>query len=165
VRSQAFVSAVGCALLSASCTDGGTGVGNGACGSFGSELRIEDKLRQESTTFISGEPITFNLRITNHGDSPATLSYPDGCTSIRLVVSYSRGRDVFDNMPAGIVCTAQVRTFTYAPREAKEFPLVWNQTPSSGGAQVPPGGYTVDARDRSLECAGDLDRGGAFAIQ
>jgi len=71
VRRRNFVCWIGCALVLISCSNGsGSNIsqGKGACGQFSSELRIEDKFGQESTTFITGEPIEFNMRITNNGD-------------------------------------------------------------------------------------------------
>ena len=67
VRPRSFAYAVGGALVSVSCTDGSNGLGIGACGSFRSELRIEDKFRQESARFIVGEPITFNVHLGGTG--------------------------------------------------------------------------------------------------
>jgi len=165
-----FVYLAGCALASIACSSsddsGGSKFrpGTGVCVLFSSELRVEDKFRQDSTLFAPGEPIVFNLRITNNDDSAAKLGY-DGCPFTRFVVLDSDNHDVFDNVPAGTACTQQLRTVDYAPRETKEFELEWNQVGGDPSTQVPTGQYTVNARDRSVECAGDLDRTGSFEIQ
>jgi hypothetical protein len=156
----------GSALVLVSCSTGSgsdVGLGTGACGQFTSQLHIEDKFRQESPTFISGEPIAFRLRIRNRG-TPAALGY-DGCPPIRFVVVDSSNQTVFDTLPDGTACTLQLRPIPYAALETKEFELEWGQTRTSDNGQVPSGAYTVNARDRSLECRGDLDRVRSFTIQ
>lgn len=177
VRTAGLLHSAACALILAACSNGGdshisrsdiggsnAGAGSGVCGQLSSELLVEDKFSQESTTFISGEPIEFDMRITNGSDSPAKLGY-DGCPLIRFVVFDARSRNVFDSLPDGTPCTTLLRFIDYAPRETKEFKLEWKQTRSDGGSRVPPGQYTVNARDRSVECAGDLDRERSFTIQ
>ena len=170
MRTRALVYLAGCVLASTACSSSGDSggsrfrPGSGVCGQFSSELRVEDKFSQESTLFAPGEPIVFNLRITNNDDSPAMLGY-DGCPFVRFVVSDSSNEGVFDNVPDGTACTLQLRTVDYASRETKEFPLEWNQVGSDPGTQVPAGQYTVNGRDRSVECAGELDRTGNFEIQ
>jgi hypothetical protein len=165
MRSRSVFYSAGCALALVSCSDGYSpdlSPSNGACGWFSSQLRIEDKFSQRSTTFISGEPITFNMRITNNRDAPVTLVNPDLCPTIRFVVLDSGNGNVFDS--AGQIYCAQVTMpVNHAPGETKEFEIEWKQTRSDDGSQVPAGEYTIDARYRP--CAGDLDRTGTFAIQ
>jgi hypothetical protein len=151
------------ALIACSNGSDSSGRGAGVCGTFTSELRVEDKFSQESATFARGEPIAFDMRITNNSDSPAALGY-DGCPSTRFVVLGARNRKVFDNMPEGTACAMLLRTIDYAPRETRQFELEWNQAGSDESSLVPPGPYTVEARDRSVQCAGDLDRTGGFSI-
>ena len=166
-KTRELVYATGCALLT-SCTSGdGSDVsaGTGMCGQFASQLNVEDKFKQPSEIFIIGEPITFSVRITNRGPAPATLSY-DGCSSIRFVVlDERRNENVLDTLPEGTACTQLLRSIGYAAGETKELELEWSQTRSSDDHQVSPGEYTVNARDRSVECRGDLDRAESFAIR
>lgn len=162
MRPWNFIVLTAGALLSVACSNANPGTG--VCGRFTSELRIEDKFGQESTTFTAGEPINFKMRITNNGDSPASLSY-DGCPSIRFVVSDTQRQTVFDSLPPNSNCTAVLRSVDYQPKQTQEFAFQWNQTRDSDGSQVPPGRYTADARDRSVECAGALERSRDFSIQ
>ncbi|MDE2149500.1 MAG: hypothetical protein KGJ55_06670 [Gammaproteobacteria bacterium] len=167
MKTQAFVYSTTCALLLAACSNGGdpkVSPGKGVCGPFTSELRVEDKFGQQSATFTTGEPIEFKMRITNTGDSKATLSY-DGCPSIRFVVSDAQRQIVFDSLPPTTPCTQPLRLIEYQPKETMEFGFEWDQTRSSDGSQVPPGPYTANARDRSIECNGALDRTADFTIQ
>jgi hypothetical protein len=127
---------------------------------FTSQLHIEDKFR-ESLTFISGELIAF--RCGSRTAAPATLGH-DG---VRRSGSSpdSSNQTVFDTLPEGTACTLQLRPIPYAALETKEYELEWSQTRTSDNGQVPPGAYTVNARDRSLECRGDLDRLRSFTIR
>lgn len=166
MRSRTFAYAAGCALALASCEDGtgpDFGSANGDCGEITSRLRIEDKFRQESATFNVGEPITFNLAITNNGRAPTQLGY-DGCGLIRVVVLGSHDQNVFDTLPEGTACVQLLQRTTYEPWETKSIDVAWNQT-RRDGSQVAVGQYTVQARDRSLECKGELAAGARFAIQ
>ena len=167
MRSRNFVYAAGCALALASCEDGnGPNIasGSGECGEIKSQLHVEDKFRQQSATFIVGEPIELSLRITNHGRAPTKLGY-DGCPPIRFVVLDSQDQNVFDSLPGTTACLAILQYVSYGPWETKKFDLEWNQTRSDDGSRVPAGVYRVEARDRSLECRGRLDAAAPFAIQ
>lgn len=158
------------ALALAACTDGDSGgepeisPGVGVCGVFSSELRIEDRFSQASPTFSPGEPITFDLQISNNSDAQATLG-SDGCGPARYIVFASGDRAVFDTLPEGTACTQQYVAFDYAPRETRAFRLEWNQDTNDKTGQATAGDYTVNVRDRSAECHGDLDRVGNFRIQ
>jgi len=167
MRPRSFVYAAGCALALGSC-DGGNGpdIGsaNGDCGELRSQLRIEDKFSQASATFNVGEPIRPSLRITNYGRAPTNLGY-DGCPPIRFVVLDSQNQNVFDTLPERTACTLMLRYVTYDAWETKRFDVEWNQTRADDGSQVPAGQYTVQARDRSLECRGELDAAAPFVIQ
>jgi hypothetical protein len=160
----------GCALVTVACSsseDGGgpqISRGTGVCGVFSSEALVDDKFGQESVLFAPGDPITLKITITNDSDSTATLGY-DGCPPIRFVVFDRRLRAVVDTLPEGTACTQLLRTVDYAPRETKEFALAWDQTSREDGRQVPSGAYTVNTRDRSIQCAGDLDRTADFTIR
>lgn len=104
------------------------------------------------------------MRITNRGRVPATLGY-DGCPEIRFVIMDSRGDTVFDTLPEGTPCTLQLRLVPYQPGETRSFEFEWTQTRGDDGSHVPSGPYTIDARDRSIECRGALDASGDFTIQ
>lgn len=138
--------------------------GTGVCGVFGSELRIEDRFMQASPVFAPGEPITFNLRITNNSDAPAMLGH-DGCGPMHYVVFDAVGRAIFDTLPPDTACTQQYIVESYAPRETREFRYDWNQDTNDKAGQAATGTYTANVLDRSAECHGDLDRAGDFTIR
>ena len=169
-RVRDLVCSAGCALAAVACSSGGDGTGTeisrgtGVCGVFTSEVGVDDKFGQESGLFTPGDPITFKIAVTNNSDSAAALGY-DGCPPIRFVVFDRARRAVFDTLPDGTACTQLLRNIDYAPRETKEFALQWDQTSREDGRQVAGGEYTVNTRDRSVECAGALDRTADFTIR
>jgi hypothetical protein len=77
----------------------------------------------------------------------------------------SRGDTVFDTLPEGTPCTLQLRSVPYQPSETRAFEFKWTQARRDDGSQVPAGPYTIDARERSVECRGALDASAAFVIQ
>jgi hypothetical protein len=165
LRTRHFAWATGCGAVVIACSNGSNvAVDDAVCGPLISELLIEDKFGQESKTFITGEIINVNVRIKNGGDAPTTLSY-DCCPAIRLMIFDSHHEPVYDNLPDGAACTMVLRPVSYAPNETKEVWLGWNQARSDDGSQVLPGEYTVNARDRSAECAGYLDWNRNLTIQ
>lgn len=160
MKARGFVYWAGCTLVLAGCS-------NGKCDTFTSALSIEDRMSQEANTFAVGEPIEFKMTVTNNRDAPATLTYPDNCPPIRFLVFDSSQSQVFDSFKndADSICAQQIVPFDYEPKETKTFSREWNQTRSDNGSQVQPGQFAVDARERSFECGGDLDKAKAFTIQ
>jgi hypothetical protein len=93
--------------------------------------------------FNPGEAITFDLAITNTSNAPATLTAGSSCNAVVFEVFDSAKRRLWGNAD-GIACLMMLQARTYMPLETVQESSTWDQR-ETGGAQVPPGSYTVIA--------------------
>jgi hypothetical protein len=131
------------------------------CGGFVSTLTIKDRMQQPVSSFIAGEPITFEMQITNGSSNVLELSSGSECTQGFYVTDRSNNTVWYSG--DGVACTMEMRTHQLAPGASISFSRQWTQTNRSG-QPVPAGQYTVYTAD-STECSGALDQSEALSIQ
>lgn len=132
------------------------------CADFTSELRILDRMGQQTDTFIQREPIRFELHVTNNGPVGHTLFTPFGGGQAWIVVVDQRGR-IVTPVCRNCAFTQAPEPFPYGPGETMVHALDWNQV-MDNGKQAPVGDYTVHADDRT-ECRVTLSKSSTLRIR
>jgi hypothetical protein len=96
------------------------------CANFVSVFTIRDRMQQPVNSFVTGEPITFELQITNTSQSPQVLTGSDGCPPVEFKVQDASGRTVWGNL-VNVACTAVITPLTYASSQTRSFTAKWLQ--------------------------------------
>jgi len=123
---------------------GGTGVPGGPNGpggndNFRSTLVLRNVSGVETSSFVFGEAIRFDLAVENRTARQLRLSFPDAQTTDYLVVNqgttqirwtWSEGQS-FAQVPTELV---------FEPYSTKSFSMTWNGN-LSDGTNLPPGDY------------------------
>ena len=122
---------------------GGTGLpdpdGPGGNDSFRSTLVLRNVSGVETSSFVFGEPIRFDLAVENRTDRQLRLSFPDAQTTDYLVVN--QGTTQIRWMWSEGQSFAQVTTeLVFEPYSTKSFSMTWNGN-LSNGTNLPPGEY------------------------
>lgn len=149
---RSSLAAVVAASLAGGCSDAHVDrAETGACGPVISVLAIKDKFDQAASIFVTGEPITFETRMTNRGERPQLLRTTNSCNLVALTVTDSTNQTVW-GVSDGVYCAA-VPTAQLAAGEVKVMEVEWEQQ-TRGGSQALPGNYTAHARTGVVESDG-----------
>lgn len=132
------------------------------CDQFSSALTIVDQNSQQSSSFVQGEDVGFELAVTNNGTTRESLTVPDGCGQLRFEV-YDSASALLWTSHDNQVCTQDTSFNVYQGSETRTFSATWDQQRRDGNA-ADIGDYTVMAVDRT-ECATALSKDGSFDIQ
>ena len=98
------------------------------------------ELLTDKATYLQGETVAIDYRITNRSTSPVTLHFRSTCQSFFSVTNAS-GLTLLDT-GEGAECFAVITQRTWAPNETQTFHFTWDQRGSSG-LQVNPGTYDI----------------------
>jgi intracellular proteinase inhibitor BsuPI len=158
------------AALTGAC-DGSGGTGSNDCQTFRTALSVKDRMSQAANVFNSGESVTFELQITNTTLAPATLTAGSSCTAVVFEVFDAAQRRRWGSADH-IYCLMMLQARTYLPLETVTESHTWNQQ-DSGGIQVPPGSYVVNAdvgqyvpsQGQLVDCRAQLSRSASLLIQ
>ena len=126
-----------------SCTAGNTdnprsmNAGNGA--SFTTVLILRDSNGAEKSSFMFGEPIRFELSITNLTDHPTTLQFNDAHTNDYLVVDNAT-HHLRWLWSQGMAFTQALTSITLDANATRTFTITWNGI-LADGTQLMPGTY------------------------
>jgi hypothetical protein len=134
----------------------------GFCDAFVATLQVQDRMQQPASSFVQGDPVTFEMRVANTSDLEQTITVRDGCPQVSFEVRDGADQAVWSDL-ADAVCTQALVPVTYARNETKTFVVEWDQR-SDAAAQVPTGNYTVRALDRT-DCSDSLTQSASFGIQ
>jgi hypothetical protein len=98
------------------------------------ELSLPDHVRL-------GKPVPITLRVTNHGNAPATLYLRGRPIAFDIIVTAAGDKVVWRRLEGAITSMVlQVRQL--APNETLSLEATWGQR-TNAGAPVPPGQYHV----------------------
>jgi hypothetical protein len=158
------------ASVPAACTGGGS-ASTAACRTFATSLSLEDRMSQGANGFTPGEPITFELAITNTRNASATLTASSSCTAVVFEVTDSAQRRRWGSADQ-IACIQMLQPRTYAALETVRERVTWDQR-SADGAVVAPGAYVVTASvgqyvsdaEGLLDCRAELGKSATFTIE
>jgi hypothetical protein len=102
-------------------------------------LVLRDSNGTESSSFMFGAPIRFDLTVKNRANQSATLQFNDGHTNDYLVVDSgtARMRWLWSQNMAFTQATQQV---TFDPLQTRTFTVTWNGVLNNGN-QIMPGTY------------------------
>lgn len=106
---------------------------------FETALSLKNSADETTTTFTSGEQITFSITILNLTDADQTLVLPTTQTQ-DFTVSSIDFETIFPD--SGGVTSPAITTLNFTPNETKTFIEVWDQTDTNGNL-VSPGEYLV----------------------
>lgn len=148
-------------LLALSSCSGGDAITN-VCGSFSSSFVIKDRMGQSVSTFSAGEPISFEMQVTNNGSTRRTLMANGGCMQVHFEVA-NTAKQVLWSSADNVACTAALQSVSYEAGQTQSFSATWNQQQRSGG-QAANGSYTASALD-ATQCSSTLEKSGLFSIQ
>jgi len=102
---------------------------------FSAELRLLHATGEADVTFDAGEPITFELKVTNLTDGEQTVNLSDA-QRFDLAVSDPSGTGVWQ-WSNGRVFAQVVTPLRFLPHETREFTAEWNQTDDAGKVVEP----------------------------
>jgi len=138
-------------------------------------LIVKDVMGQPVSVFNAGEEVRFEMRVTNAGQAPITVSAAASCSTATFEVTDSTGSKVWSNVD-GIFCFAAVPPHTYTLRETAAYSANWQQQRS--GVQppvsVPAGQYSMAAvggrfaenlLGEQFDCRNELTQTRNFTIQ
>lgn len=111
--------------------------GNGA--SFTTVLILRDSNGAEKSNFMFGEPIRFELSITNLTDHPTTLQFNDGHTNDYLVVD-GANHHLRWLWSQGMAFTQATTSITIDSLATRTYTITWNGV-LADGTQLMPGTY------------------------
>lgn len=132
------------------------------CTHFEAEFEIKDRFDQLTDTFVQGEPIHLEARITNISNAPRTLTTSMGCPQVTFQVVAEDNLVLWGSLD-GFACIAMAVDVTYAPGETNVFNAAWDQV-MRNGRPAPVGDYTVFADDIT-QCRQTLNRSADLRIQ
>ena len=115
----------------------GDGTGNG--GSFTTVLILRDSNGAEKSSFMFGEPIRFELSITNRTDHSTTLQFNDGHTNDYLVVD-GANHHLRWLWSQGMAFTQALTSITIDANATRTYTITWNGI-LADGTQLMPGTY------------------------
>jgi len=132
------------------------------CEALQASFAITDRFQQPVGIFLPGEPITFELHVTNTSNEARSVTSPDSCPPVRFEVL-----DAFDQVvwssADGLFCAQVVTTFTFDPADMETFRATWDQR-RRNGTLAPVGQYTARAVDRTA-CGTTLSGSGSFLLR
>jgi len=152
-------------------------IGPDPCRTFSTSLTVKDRMNQSAAIFTAGEPITFDLQITNTANAPATLTAGSSCTAVVFEVVDAATKQRFWGSADGIACIQMLQPRTYAPYETTANASTWNQQGTVVGNSVtlvPPGAYTVTANvgqymtnsaGQTFDCRAPLSKSATLTIR
>jgi hypothetical protein len=107
--------------------------------SFTSTLTLRDSAGVETASFVFGEPLRFDLELTNRTHRQQRLQFPDAQTHDFLVVN-NRTVQVRWMWSDGQAFAQVATELVFEPYASKTFTLYWPGT-LADGTQLPPGSY------------------------
>lgn len=131
------------------------------CGAFVSTFIIKDRMQQPVSSFTAGEPVTFEMRITNSSSNNMEIGSGTDCTQGFYVTDRNDNLVWFSG--DGVACTLQYIYNPLKPGESLSFTRQWNQT-ARNGQPVPVGQYTAHTAD-STECGAALEKSAPLNVQ
>lgn len=174
MRTTSALASALCSVIVAGCSDDGRvalGVTEPAdpdepapeeCEALQSSFSITDRFQQPVGIFLPGEPITFELHVTNTSDTARSVTSPDSCPPVRFEVLDPFGEVVWSSAD-GLFCAQVVTTFTFDAAQTETFRATWDQR-RRGGTPAPVGQYTARAVDRTA-CGTTLSGSGTFFLR
>lgn len=138
----------------------GSGGGNGATYGYDTTLELRDSSGTPSVSFVMGEPIRFDLEITNLDSTAKTLQFPDAQIYDFYVLD-AGGSRVRWRWSQGMAFAQVNSQLLFTGNSSRSYSVVWNAA-LADGTQLPVGNYRARGVIVTESFAGDPLRASDF---
>lgn len=104
--------------------------------------KVQDRFGQAATVFNSGEVVTVAASLFNPNSQTLRVQY-GGCQLVMTQILDASGNSVNSDPSPATVCTADIKTVTFAAKETLNFRYDWDQK-NAGGNPVAAGFYDLE---------------------